>query len=694
MPNPEKDPQGPREGTGSGTDADAASARARNNLREAQQLAHLGSWDWDVVSNEVRWSEEQCRLFGEDPETYKASFEGFWSHVPERDRAPVEAAIQATLQGRGDYSIEHEIRWPDGTVRFVAEKGRMVFGPDGKPVRMFGTTQDITERKQYEAALGAKQRELEVQAAFLKSIVENIPVAVFIKDIRNEFRVTLWNKAAEEILQVKKEEIIGKTAHDLWPKEQADLYLEADRNATRGGSVMDIREEPSQTKDRGTILLNTVKLPLRISENAEPEYLLAISTDITREKRAKAELQAAKEAAESANRAKSEFLAMMSHEIRTPMNGVLGMTQLLKATPLTPEQAEMVETLKYSGGVLLNIIDDILDYSKIEAGKMAVELLPFSLGDTVREIADMLRSQADGKGLSLAVSLPAGSPVSAVGDPARVRQVLTNLIGNAIKFTKSGGITIEVRIRNGMARTEITDTGIGIAEESRPRLFRKFSQADASTTRHFGGTGLGLAISKSLMELMHGQLDFTSTHGRGSTFFMTLPLAPQTGASRADPAPGNPQADADPPQADPSQARFFPAVPQGLRVLMAEDNVVNQKVGLKFLTALGCIVDLARTGFEALAKVKENTYDLVLMDIQMPDMDGLEATREIRAWEASRAMAQAGGTAVPRLRIIALSAGVMQDERDVSRAAGMDDFLTKPILTEDLAKVLRAKAKD
>ncbi|MDB5048481.1 MAG: domain S-box [Fibrobacteres bacterium] len=495
------------------------------NLQEAQQLAHLGSWEWDIAADTVLWSEEQLRLFGEHGRGFKPTFDAFMSHVPESDRESVQTAIRNTLEGNGDYYIEHEIMRPDGTVRFVAEQGRLICAPDGKPERLIGTTLDITERKRYESALKAKQRELEIQTAFLKTIVENIPAAVFIKDIRDDFRVTLWNKSAEEIFQVRREDIIGKTAHDLWPKEQADLYLESDKRVAYDGKPVDVREEPSQTRDRGTILLNTVKLPLIIPGSSEPEYLLAISNDITNEKRVTAELQAAKEAAEGATRTKSEFLAMMSHEIRTPMNGVLGMADLLMHTPLSEEQAKMVETLKYSGEVLLSLIDDLLDYSKIEAGKMEVESQPFPLRDTIRESVDLLRAQSDQKGIDLTVVFPQDLPGLVMGDPGRTRQVLLNLISNAIKFTYAGNVVIEASVEGRCIRTEVRDTGIGISEETRPRIFRKFSQADASTARRFGGTGLGLAISKSLMDLMGGQLDFHSVVGQGSTFYLTLPMA-------------------------------------------------------------------------------------------------------------------------------------------------------------------------
>ncbi len=654
------------------------------DLQEAQKLAHVGSWVWDIETNQVTWSREQYRLFGREEGMFQPTFEGFLLHVPEAGKPAVLAAIQATVDGKGDYSIEHEILRADGSSLFVSEKGQLVSDAQGRPVRMFGITQDITDRKRYEAALETKQRELEVQAAFLNSIVENIPVGVFIKDIRDAFRVTLWNKAAEEIFQVKKEDIIGKTAHDLWPKEQADLYLAADLSVAQENKRVDTPEEPSQTKDRGTIFLHTIKLPLSIAEGAKPEYLLAISNDVTKEKRGTEELQAAKISAENANRAKSEFLAMMSHEIRTPMNGVIGMAQLLMETPLSKAQTEMVETLRYSGEILLHLIDDILDYSKIEAGRMELEMQPFDLENAVREIAGTMRPQADRKGLALTVSFPAGPALTAMGDPVRLRQVLLNLIGNAVKFTDAGSIFVEVSVEGPALRTEISDTGVGIPEESRHRIFDKFSQADASTTRKFGGTGLGLAISKRLMELMGGQLDFRSVSGRGSTFFLTLPMAPVGGSPAPAPAAA---------AARKSRESRPEPIPPGMHVLLAEDNIINQKVGEKILASLGLTVDLARNGMEAVAMAKRKAYDFILMDIHMPLMDGLTATREIRSWESNRQATDESKGAKSRMTIIALTASVMQNDRDISSHAGMDDFLSKPILIDALSRVLAAHAR-
>jgi PAS domain S-box-containing protein len=654
---------------------DRSASTSRTTFKDILELAHIGSWEWDLVTGEIIWSAEMCRLFGEDPLTFKPNPAKFMGRMREPWLSLMQEEIRKALDGGGDYGFDHEIVLADGSVRHVAERGRVDFSADGKPLRMLGTTQDITERKRNEMALLQKQRELEVQAAFLESIVENIPTAIFIKDIRDGFRVRLWNKAAEDIFQVKKADIIGKNAHDLWPKDQADPFLEADRSAVAGNKAIEIVEEPSRTVDRGTIYLNTVKLPLVLSKGAEPEFLLAMSNDVTRYRQVNAELHAAKEAAESANRAKDGFLAMMSHEIRTPMNGVLGMAQLLENTPLSREQAGMVETMKLSGGILLSVIDDILDYSKIEAGKMELDLHEFDMETVILEIMGLMTGEARKKGLGLELAAGASAEWRVIGDARRLRQVLMNLIGNAIKFTDQGGISIKMSVEAGIVRTDILDTGVGIAESARGRIFNKFSQADASTTRKFGGTGLGLAISKRLMDLMGGGLDFESEPGRGSTFTLRLPRSPSRPADR----PGE----------DAGSASFRPEVvaePRlGLHVLLAEDNQINRKVGRKILEILGCTVDIAEDGVRAVELALRNPYDCILMDVHMPNMDGLAAARSIREWEQGE---QSAGRTRPRRRIVALTASVMPEDRAAAVAAGMDGFLTKPILMDELARVL------
>ncbi|MBI1291790.1 response regulator [bacterium] len=401
---------------------------------------------------------------------------------------------------------------------------------------------------------------------------------------------------------------------------------------------------------------------------------LAITTrDVTDRKQHEADLIAARDAAEAATRAKSEFLATVSHEIRTPLNGIIGMANLLVDSPLSEEQSDQARTVVQSAEALLSLINDILDLSKVEAGKMEVRNEPFELSLVCEEVIRLLSSRATCKYLELKLHFPDRLPRHVEGDNRRLRQILLNLIGNALKFTDRGEVRLSV---DGKADGEdrfvytfrIKDTGPGIPEGQRHRLFLAFGQLDSTSTRRHGGTGLGLAICRKLVELMGGTIGVESEPGRGSTFWFTLPLA-------LVPEPAAPSTIV----AKLTAHRLV--MPDGSppRLLLAEDNMINQRVAKTMLSRLGCEVDVASHGVEAVEKVSRAKYDVILMDCQMPEMDGYDATRAIRALPSSK------GTAP----IIALTANAMEGDREKCLEAGMNDFLTKPLSDSDLVNSLK-----
>ena len=397
-----------------------------------------------------------------------------------------------------------------------------------------------------------------------------------------------------------------------------------------------------------------------------------LQNEIQERKRIEEDLLRSKEAAEAATLAKSAFLANMSHEIRTPMNAVIGLTGLLLGTELNQEQHDYVKTIRTSGDALLSIINDILDFSKIDSGKMELEIQPFDISSSVEDAIDLVASNASEKGLTIAYNIDKNTPKTIIGDPTRLRQILANLLSNAVKFTISGEVNISVLskyLKDGRYEIHfrVMDTGIGIPENKMSCLFQSFSQVDLSTTRRYGGTGLGLAISKRLVEMMGGRIWAESELGKGSIFHFTI-MAKESYLK---------------PAAIRESSRLIGSENQtncnrALRILIAEDNIINQKVILKMLNKLNYHADVAANGLEVLAALERQAYDVVLMDIQMPEMDGLDAAKRIREkWPDGP-------------KIIAITAYAMQGDREKCIASGMNDYITKPVNLEELRSVLES----
>jgi PAS domain S-box-containing protein len=505
--------------------------------------------------------------------------------------------------------------------------------------------------------------EIRRQKTYFESLVEVSPVAVVTMDV--DERVSAWNPAATTLFGYTPKEAIGRSIDDLILRSETRIEEghRLSQLATEKGRAHLISQRVR--KDGTSLDCEILMVPLVV--DGEHLGFYAIYHDIT-------ELQAARRDADSANQAKSAFLAAMSHEIRTPMNAVIGMTGLLLETPLDQEQRDFAESISVSGEALLTIINDILDFSKIEAGRFELESIPFDLPKTVRTAGDLIRPNAVKKGLEFVVAFEGDPPPMLLGDPGRIRQIVLNLLSNSVKFTGTGRVTLTVQTTpidgSWDVRVVTQDTGIGISPEAMGRLFQSFSQADASTARRYGGTGLGLAISRRLAELMGGTLTATSEGipGEGSRFELAFVAAPAPVEVEAAPDAGRPTKPAGPALRD-----------RGLRVLLAEDQEMNQKLALRLLSNMGISADLARDGSEVIAALDGRDYDVILMDVQMPEVDGLEATRRIRA---------AGRERQPW--IVAMTANAMEGDREAALAAGMNDYVSKPIRPAELIAALEA----
>jgi two-component system, sensor histidine kinase and response regulator len=724
---------------------------------------------------------------------------------PGEFRAEAESAVAALREGKAVHLITRRRR-RDGALLDV-EVSTARINRDGQSLGFIAMYRDITQSKRAE-------RELEDRQDFLKSLIENTPVGIVA--IAQDDTVQICNPAFEKLFEYRQEEILGRRLSELVTPPQLREEVFSNTRRLGEGKTTHIVTQRSR-RDGSLVDVEAFSVPLRREGNYSGAVLLY--QDITERKRSEEELLRAKEAAEAANRAKSEFLANMSHEIRTPMNGIMGMTELVLDTDLTPEQREYLTLAKTSADSLLSLINDILDFSKIEAGKLDMESVDFDLSDCVGETMKTLSLRAHQKGLELAFEIGPDVPHAIVGDPGRLRQIIVNLVGNALKFTEKGEVvlsaTMEAREREDVVlHFVVADTGIGIPSQKLSAIFEAFQQADGSMTRKYGGTGLGLTISSRLVDLMGGRIWVESELGKGSRFHFTSRLRLQKKPARKI-VPRDPSTlhgmhvlivddnatnreilvkllaiwhmrpavagsgavalalleeahasrddfllillDAQMPEMDgftlaeqiqshhdwPAatvmmlssmghrgdamrcrelgiaiyltkpvrQAELLEAILMALgtratnhdespplvtrhllrenrgpqRVLLVEDNPVNQLVALRLLEKSGHKVTVAANGKRALEEFDKESYDLILMDVQMPEMNGFEATQAIRQKERST------GRHIP---IIAMTAHVMKGDEEKCLAAGMDNYLTKPIRGADLLALIDRLSND
>ena len=621
----------------------------------AADAAHVGVWDYLVTENHLVWDKWMYVLYGVREDEFAGEYPAWLARLHPDDLARCQEEADQSLRGERTYDTEFRVVWPTGEVRHIKSAAIVLRDADGKPLRMTGVNYDITERKNAEEQLRK-----------LSLAVEQSPESIVITNLDAEIEYV--NAAFVENTGYSFQEAIGQNPSILHsgntPAETfSSLWDALTHGRSWGGEFHNLRKDGSEFIEFAVIS------PLRQSDNTITHYV-AVKQDITERKRTEAELVRAKEMAESANRAKSRFLATMSHEIRTPMNGILGMAQMLLMPDLeASERVSYAETILASGKSLLLLLNDLLDFSKIEAGKLELESAALDPGRVLHDVRELFVEAAHHKGLRIESEWTGPAGQYYLGDSYRLLQMLANLVSNAVKFTAQGAIRIEGHeIERSEQRAElefvISDSGIGIPQDKQCLLFKPFSQADGSTTRQYGGTGLGLSIVQHLAQLMGGRAGVESEVGQGARFWFRVrlglvddgvtALAAGEGACEA-PAYGSLKG----------------------HILVVEDNPTNRKVIQAMLKKPDLYCDFVEDGQQAVdAIVGGMVPDLILMDCQMPVMDGFEATQRIRRWERENRR--------PRLTIIALTAGAYEEDRRRCAEAGMDDFVTKPIVIESL----------
>jgi PAS domain S-box-containing protein len=621
-----------------GAGDDVAQAKRLRLLEMAEQIAGLGYWRFGLNDNAIEWSDEVYRIHGVDPETFHLTSATALDFYPARERRRIEQAVREATLTREGFDLEVTLTRPCGETRWVTIRGACELNVAGPPTALYGVFQDVTESRRAEA-------EQKKSAERFARIIERLPAGA----VHVQAGVLSVNAEVERITGYSRQELNS---------------LEAWFTLLNGDKAPKLIERYHQRRREGFAETVTAAIRRRDGEERVIEYRACDDTvgeiwilhDVTERDAIQAELVQARDRAEAAANTKSQFLANMSHELRTPLTAIVGFSGLLEAHDALPPQARhWVARVEEASKALLAIVNDVLDFSKLEDGSVSLDLEPFDPRKLAADTAALVADQAERKAVALNIDIHGEVPAYVLGDTGRIRQVLLNLISNAVKFTPRGAIDVRIHPLCDRLRFAVTDTGIGITDDAVGQLFQRFVQADGSISRQFGGTGLGLAISKRLVEMMGGEIGVDSQLGQGSTFWFTVPL-PEAGPCAPDLM-----------ETEIEQA-------SGLNILLVEDTEANQELVTTILRAAGIEVDVAGHGGEAVEAIKLRSYDMILMDVHMPVLGGVEATRIIRGL----------GGAAAETPIIALSANVLPEQVEAYRRAGMDAHLGKPINPRDM----------
>lgn len=622
--------------------------RKNHRYNLAVEGTDVGLWSWDIISNSNYWSPKFFQLLGYQDQEVESTFEAWQARLHPDDLAQVMDSLNRHFYYGEKYLVECRMRAKCGEFRWFRVKGKAEFNDAGQPSFMIGSVEDIHNHRVLESAYQFEQKKFE-------NFVNLAPIGIAI----NRMADGAFEYVNKEFGRFTGYDVSELNSMDYWqltPEKYAEDEQEQLSMLSSIGRFGPYQKEYIHRKGHHyPVLLSGV----RITGLDGEDYIWSVVQDISEQQQVEVQLREAKRVAESANVAKSQFLATMSHEIRTPMNGILGTLQLLQDAGLREPNGALVDNALMSANSLLDIINDILDFSKIEAKMLTLEQVHFSAREVLNSVVADVSHYASEKPVEVKASFVQPYHDIWVGDPTRIRQVMLNIASNAVKFTSKGKVTIVLSCDSGSGLTvQISDTGIGMSEQGLASLFERFTQADSSTTRKFGGTGLGMTITQNLVSLMKGHIDVESELGKGTHFTVTLPL-PRGEVSLL------------------KRKRSPKTVPDltGLKILIAEDNQINQVIIESIVAKTNASIQIAQNGREALNQFECFKPDLVLMDIQMPEVDGLDACQQMRRMGAS-------------LPIIAITANVLLDDVKTYMDSGFDDHLGKPIVMEKLFLLL------